>query len=98
MGRLLLIEPDEALGVDHLRGHQPSATELTHNLPEGVVGKARHWRLENRRVDQQGADEKRLCQRAVGYRLSAIGKSAHTQAKQMASGQSRWSLAIVTRH
>ena len=48
---LVLGQPDEALGVDHLGGQQPGPAELADDLPEGVVREARHRGLQNRRID-----------------------------------------------
>src|SRR4051794_27920570 len=60
MLRLVLGHPLEALGVYHFGGQQAGAAELADDLAEGVVRVARHWGLENGRVDEKWPDSQRL--------------------------------------
>ena len=55
---LVLLDPQKALGVDHLGGLQADAAELAHDLPKGIVGEAGHRRLQHRRIDHQRPDLK----------------------------------------
>ena len=50
------LQPHRAAGGDHLGGQQPRPAELTDYLPEGIVGVARHRRLEHRRIDYDPSD------------------------------------------
>ena len=67
---LVLGQPHEALGVDHLRGQEAGAAELAHDLPEGVVGEARHRGLQDRRIDPQRTDPKARHGRSTGSVLA----------------------------
>ena len=48
---LVLIEPEEPLGVHHLRGLQADPAELAHDLPVGIVRETGHRGLEHGRID-----------------------------------------------
>ena len=56
---LVLVEPDEALGADHLGRQQPRPAKLADDLPKGVVREARHRGLQNRRIDFERPDPER---------------------------------------
>ena len=55
----VLVHPDEAAGGNHLGRLQARAAKFAHDLPKGIVRKARHRRLQNRRIDQQRADSQK---------------------------------------
>ena len=55
----VLVHPHETPCIDHLGGKQTRTAELANDFPEGGIGKARHRRLQNRRVNDQIANQKR---------------------------------------
>ena len=63
MARLLLVEPDETPGIDHLGRQQPDTAEFADDLPKGKIGVARHRRLQDRRVDLKRTDPERRSDR-----------------------------------
>ena len=53
------VDLKESPCAEHLRGRQSHPAMSPHNLPEGIVRKAGHGRLEKRRVNDQGANFQR---------------------------------------
>ena len=72
----MLIHPNEAASVHHLRRLQPGAAVVTDDLPKGKVCEARHRGLQDRRIDNNRPDLQRLDLEPRGGRIRG-SRGAH---------------------